>query len=126
MFHVALSIGLALFSTGALLRRWREPLDSPRFRKPDWLPISQKSFLGLCAGDAVTPFLWLTGVGVVDVSSGLLGSLLMLLFFATVLPFTALYLVGEPAFLLPLAMRGVFRGTLRTTPSTGRLDPASR
>ena len=125
MFSAALGIGLALFSTGALLRRWREPLDSPRFRKPDWLPYSQKSFLGLCAGDAVTPFLWLTGVGAVEVSTGVLGDLLMLLFVATALLFAALYLVGEPAFLMPHEMRGVFRGTLRTTPQAGRLDPAS-
>ena len=127
MFHAALSVGLALFSAGALRRRWREPLDSPRFQKPAWLPYTQESFLGVCAGDAVTPFLWLTGIGAVEISSGLLGGVLMTLFLGAVLLFAALCLLGEPAWMLPHAMRGVFRGTLRTTPSAaGYLDPAAR
>ena len=126
MFPAALGVGLALFSGGALFRRWREPLDSPRFQKPTWLPYSETSFLGVCAGDAVTPFLWLTGIGAVEISSGLLGGVLMTLFAAAVALFAALYFLGRPACILPHAMRGVFRGTLRSPPAAGCLDAAAR
>jgi hypothetical protein len=110
---IILCLTLCAFTAAGLVREWRAPLDSRFFRVPGLWPWSEKAWLGVKAGDAVGPAWFLTGA-LYTVASGLLADILLgLLTFETLLLTTLLFL-GTPTFLMPPALRGRFRGGLRT------------
>jgi hypothetical protein len=113
MLDVVLFASLVVFSALALVKSWHRSVARTVSRRPSWWPTSERAWLGLQAGQALTPIWFGTG-GVGVIAAGTVSDVAFVAFVVITLLQGTVFLLGFPSFLMPPAFRGSFRGWFRT------------
>lgn len=103
---------LTALAAAATVKTWRRSLAWVASRRAGLWPWSERSWLGVMAGQAVSPIWFLSGGVMIATTGTIADAALVVLCVSTVLQGT-LFLLGVPSFLMPPAFRGSFRGWLR-------------